>query len=106
MASFFEGFVKSKADVEHATILISNLQHINGRTVVTGNGVFMNDSGDHLTAPVAIWISNHDYVQSELVGSYQTILRHVKRYELHEPSLRSLPYVAVYIDDFEKVRDL
>lgn len=104
--SYFDGFVKSKEDLEHATILISNLQQLNGKTVVTGNGFFTNSSGEQLMAPVAIWINKREYDQSELFESYQTILNHVKRYELHEPSSKSLPYVAVYVDELEKVRDL
>lgn len=106
MKSFFDGFVKSKSDVEQATIVITNLQQLNGKTVITGKGLFVNNDGDRLTVPVAIWLSRSDYDQSELFGTYQTILNHVKRYELHEPSSKSLPYVAVYVDDLEKVGDL
>lgn len=106
MKSYFCGFIKSKADIENATILISNLQYLHGKTVAAGNGLFINDDGDYLTALVVIIINQRRYTESELLGSYQTILNHINRYELHEPSSNSLPYVAVYVDTLEKVGDL
>ncbi|MDN6034625.1 MAG: hypothetical protein L0I40_08450 [Lactococcus lactis] len=106
MKSYFDDFVESKSDVEQATIAITNLQYLKGKTVATGNGVFIGHKGGYLVAPVAIWLGKSDYTQSELFGTYQTILNHISRYDLHEPSAKSLPYVAIYVDELEKVRDL
>lgn len=105
--SYFSGFVESKSDVEQAPIAITNLQQIKGKTVVTGNGLFFDrcHAGGYMLVPVAIF-TDYSYCEADLMGTQQTVLGHVKRYELHEPTSTSIPYISVYVDKLQKVGDL